>query len=120
MALKIGKKYKTKANRTTTSSSTPTQVNRVRFPIAMSKEIFETLAKYRSIWGERQIVLDELDPSICRTLVSRNWVSLCDVFYPPLAALIREFYSNLVKEKNFMPHGFISLATHTTSILSWI
>ena len=27
--------------------------------------------------------------------MSRNWVSLCDVFDPPTAALIREFYSNL-------------------------
>ena len=72
MALKIGKKYKTKANRTTSSSSTPTQVDRVRFPIARFEEIFETLAKYRSIWGERQIVQDELDPSIHGTLVSRN------------------------------------------------
>ena len=27
--------------------------------------------------------------------MSRNWVSLCDVFDPPAAALIREFYSNL-------------------------
>jgi len=44
---------------------------------------------------EREIVLDELDPSICRNLVSRKWVSLCDVSDPPTAALIREFYSNL-------------------------
>ena len=27
--------------------------------------------------------------------MSRNWVSLCDVSDLPLAALIREFYSNL-------------------------
>ena len=27
--------------------------------------------------------------------MSRNWVSLCDVFDPPLTALIREFFSNL-------------------------
>ena len=44
---------------------------------------------------EREIVLSELDPSIRRNLVSRNWVSLCDVSDPPTAALIREFYSNL-------------------------
>ena len=44
---------------------------------------------------EREIVLDELDPSIRRNLVSRNWVSLCNVSDPLAAALIREFYSNL-------------------------
>ena len=27
--------------------------------------------------------------------MSRNWVSLCEVFDPPPVALIREFYSNL-------------------------
>ena len=50
MSLKVGKKYKTKANRTTSSSFT--QVDRVRFPIARSSEFFETLTKFRSIWGE--------------------------------------------------------------------
>ena len=70
-------------------------VDRVRFPTAKTEQIFETLTKYKSIWGERQIVLDELDPSICRSLVSRNGVSLCDVSRPPPTTLIREFYSNL-------------------------
>ena len=40
-------------------------------------------------------MLSELDPSICRNFVSRNWVSLCKVFDPPPVVLIREFYSNL-------------------------
>ena len=39
--------------------------------------------------------MDELDPSIRRNLVSRNWASLCDVSDPPLVTLIREFFSNL-------------------------
>ena len=47
MSLNVGKKYKTKANRTKSSSFT--QVDRVRFPIARSSEIFETLTKFRSI-----------------------------------------------------------------------
>ena len=47
------------------------------------------------MWRGREIVLDELDPSIRRNLVSRNWVSLCNVFDPPATALIGEFYSNL-------------------------
>jgi len=49
MAPKVGRKFKTKANRTTTSSSALTQVKRVRFPTARTEEIFETLTKYRSI-----------------------------------------------------------------------
>ena len=44
---------------------------------------------------KRQIVLDELDPSIRRSLVSRNWVSLCNISNLPPTALIREFYLNL-------------------------
>ena len=40
-------------------------------------------------------MLSELDPPICRNFVSRNWVSLCEVSDPPLAILIKEFYSNL-------------------------
>ena len=40
-------------------------------------------------------MLSELDPSIHRNFVCRNWVSLCEVFDPPPIALIREFYSNL-------------------------
>ena len=38
--------------------------------------------------------MGELDPSIRRNFVSRNWVSLCEVSDPPPSALIREFYSN--------------------------
>ena len=96
MAPKVGRKFKTKANRNSaSSSSTLSLVDRVRFLSTKTEEVFETLTKYRSIWGERQIVLDELDPSIRRNLVSRNWASLCDVSDPPPIALIREFYSNL-------------------------
>ena len=64
MTPKVGRKFKTKANRTSASSFVPSQVDRVRFLLAESEEIFETLTKFRSIWGERQVVLDELDPSI--------------------------------------------------------
>ena len=47
------------------------------------------MIKFRSIWGERQANLDELDPSIHR------WLSLCHDLVPPPATMIREFYSNL-------------------------
>ena len=96
MTPKVGRKFKTIANRNTASSSSSSAlVDRVRFLSAKCEETYETLTKYRSIWGEREIVLSELDPSIRRNFVSRNWVSLCKVSDPPPAALIREFNSIL-------------------------
>ena len=73
MAHKVGRKIQNKANRTfASSSSSPSQLDKVRFLSIKTEEIFEILTKYRSIWGERQIFLDELDPSIYRNLVSRK------------------------------------------------
>ena len=96
MAPKIGRKFKTRANRNPGSSSSGSAYfDRVRFLIDKCEKTYETLTKYRSIWGEREITLSELDPSIRRDFVSRNWASLCEVSDPPLAALIRDFYSNL-------------------------
>ena len=96
MAPKVCRKFKTRANKNPGSSSSGlAYFDRVRFLIDKCEETYETLTKYRFIWGEREIILSELDPSICRNFVSSNWVSLCEVFDPPLAALIREFYSNL-------------------------
>ena len=59
------------------------------------EEVYEILNKYGFVWGEREIVLSELDSSIRRNFVARNWVSLCEVSKLPLAALMREFYTNL-------------------------
>ena len=107
----LGRKFKTKDKRTTTSSSAPTQVDRIMFPTNRNEEIFETLTKYRSIQGEGQTVLYELDPSICRSQVSRNWVSLCDVSHPPPTTIIREFYSNL---------SILSVDTGCHYLTTWI
>ena len=52
MTPKVGRKFKTKANRNTTSSSSSTLVDSVKFPTAKTEQIFETLTKYRSIWGK--------------------------------------------------------------------
>ena len=91
MAPKVGRKLKTRANRNPSSSSSASAYfDRVRFLTDKCEETYETLTKYRSILGEREIILSELDPSI-----RRNWVSLCGVSDPPPATLIREFYSNL-------------------------
>ena len=66
MAPKVGRKFKTKANRNLASSSSSASplVDRVSFLSAKNKEVYDTLTKYGSIWGKREIVLDELDPSI--------------------------------------------------------
>ena len=75
MAPKVGRKLKTRANRNATSSSSSSAYfDRFRFPTDKGEETYETLTKYRSILGEREIILSELDPSILR-----NWVSLCEV-----------------------------------------
>ena len=70
---KVGRKFKTRANRKPGSSSFSSAfVDRLWFLTDKCEETYETLTKYRSIWSEREIVLSELDPSIHRNFVSRN------------------------------------------------
>ena len=45
-------------------------------------------------------MLDELDPEIRRNFERRGWLPLLDISHPPLATLIREFYSNLSIHSN--------------------
>ena len=85
---------KIKAHRTTTSTSTPT-FDSERFHSEKHQENFEKLYIFRSVWAERKVILDELDPEIRRNFESRGWLPLLDISHPPLAILIREFYSNL-------------------------
>ena len=72
MAPKPSGKLKIRAKRTLGSSSSSGSVVSVRFLTEKCEETYETLNKYRSIWGEREIVLSKLDPSIRRTFVARN------------------------------------------------
>ena len=72
MAPKLGGKFKTKAKKIPGSSSSSSLAVGVRFFTKKCEDAYETLSKYRSIWGEREIVLSELDPSIHRTFVARN------------------------------------------------
>lgn len=96
MAPMVGRKFKTKAKKVSKSTFAPViEFDHIRFPNSKNEKLFETLIKYRSIWGERQVNLDELDPSICRNLQYRNRLSLCSNFVCPPADLIREFYVNL-------------------------
>ena len=90
MALRRTKRGKSKA-----ASEPKVVFDRLRFHMHANEQTFETLIQCRRIWGERKINLDELHPSVYENLQSRHWLSLCTNMQPPLAALIREFYSNL-------------------------
>ena len=56
-------------------------------------------------------MLDELDLEIRRNFEHRGWLSLLDISHPPLATLIREFYSNL---------SIHSDDSNTHYVMSWI
>ena len=85
---------KTRANRTSTSSPSPT-FDSERFLIEKNQEAYEKFTLRRNIWAERKVLLDELDPEIRRNFERRGWLPLLDISHPPPATLIREFYSNL-------------------------
>ena len=101
---------KTRAHRTSTSSSTPT-FDCDRFQTKKNQETYEKLNIFRSVWAERKVVLDELDPEIRRNFERRGKLPLLDIDHPPLATLIREFYSNLSVHSN---------DSNTQYVMSWI
>ena len=70
--------------------------DRLRFLTHVTEQTFENLIKDRRIWGERQINLHELHPSVHENLQSRHWLSLCTKIQPSPTNLIREFYLNLL------------------------
>ena len=65
-----------------------------------NQENYEKLNIFRSVWVKRKVILDELDSEICRKFDNRGWLPLLAVEHPPLATLIREFYSNLFVHSN--------------------
>ena len=85
---------KTKAKKNTTSSSS-SNFERTRFQFKSNQDANEKLNIFRSVWVERKVILDELNPEIHRNFKSQGWLSLLDVEHPPPATLIREFFSNL-------------------------
>ena len=85
---------KTRTHRTSTSFSTPA-FDSDRFRVEKNQETYKKLNIFRSVWAERKVVLDELDLKIRRNFERRGWLPLLDINHPPLATLIREFYSNL-------------------------
>ena len=87
---------KTRANKKTTSNSTSTPAfDSDRFRFEKNQKAYEKLNIFRSVWAERKVVLDELDPKIMRNFKCRGWLSLLYISHPPSTVLIREFYSNL-------------------------
>ena len=85
---------KTRAHRTSTSTPSPT-FDSERFLSEKNQEAYEKLNLYRNIGAERKVLLDELEGEIRRNFDCRGCLPLLDVDRPPLATLIREFYSNL-------------------------
>ena len=83
---------KVRAKKTTTSSSPVFESDRFRFE--KNQEIYEKLNICRSVWAERKVILDELDPKIHRNFKRRGWLPFLDIDHPPPTALIRKFYSN--------------------------
>ena len=83
---------KTRVHRT---SDTSPSFDSDRFPSEENQKTFETLNLRCHIWGERKVILDEVDPEVRRNFEPRGWLPLLDFEHPPLATLIREFYSNL-------------------------
>ena len=84
---------KTRAKKSSTSSSSDFQSDRFQFK--SNQETNEKLNIFRSVWAKRKVILDEVNPKICRNFESRGWLPLLDVEHPPPTTLIREFYSNL-------------------------
>ena len=89
---------KTRAHRTSTSSSTP--FDSERFISEKNQETYEKLNILRFVWVEKKVVLDELDPEIRRNFERWDRLPLMDIGHPPLTTLIREFYSNLSVHSN--------------------
>ena len=57
------------------------------------------------------MILDEVDPEICRSFDHRGWLSLLDLDHSPPAILIRKFYSNL---------SIHSISSNIQFLKSWI
>lgn len=77
-----------KVSRGTSSSSEP--FNSTRYHTVENFKKYDTLVKFRSIWTERKVYLDELDPFTQQNLDSRGWLPICTSLKSPPAVIIRE------------------------------
>ena len=62
---------KTRANKKTTSTSTPA-FDREMIRFKKNQEIYEKLNIFRFVWAERKVILVELDPEIRRNFERRG------------------------------------------------
>ena len=79
---------KTKAKKKTTSPSY-SDFDRTRFQFKSNNDAYEKLNIFRSVWAERKVILDEVNPEIHRNFESQGWLPILDVKHPPPAALIK-------------------------------
>ena len=86
---------KTRAHRTSTSSSSAPTFDSERFLSEKKQETYEKLNIRRNVWNERKVVFDELDGKIRRNFERRGWLPLLEISHSPPATLIKEFYLNL-------------------------
>ena len=89
---------KTIAKKTTTPSTPVFESD--MFRTAKNQETYEKLNIFVSVWAERRFILDKLDSEIRRNFECKGWLPLLEVEHPPLATLIREFYSNISFHSN--------------------
>ena len=101
---------KSRAHKKTSTSSTPV-FQSDRFLSPKNQETFKKLNIYGKVWAERKVILDEVDPKICRSFDCRGLLPLLDVDHPPSIVLIREFYSNLFVH---------SISSNIQFVKSWI
>ena len=78
---------KTRAHRTSTSTSTPA-FDSDRFRTKKNQKTYEKLNILRSVWAERKVMLDELDLVIRRNFEHRGWLPLLDIDHPPPTTLL--------------------------------
>ena len=97
---------KTRAHRTSTSSSTPS-FHSEGFCSKKNQETYEKLNILRTMWAERKVVLDELDPEIRRNFEQWGQLPLINIDHLPPTTLIREFYSNLSVHSNDSSTQFV-------------
>ena len=62
---------KNRAHRTSSSTPTPS-FNSERFLSEKNQETYEKLNMLKSVWAERKVVLDKLDPEIRRNFERRD------------------------------------------------
>ena len=84
---------KTRAKKTPTPSTPVFQSD--RFRSIKNQETYQKLNIFRLVQADSKVILDEVDPEICRNFERRGWLPLLKLEHPPLTELVREFYSNL-------------------------